>query len=273
MGDESLAANLRPSAFAGTAEDYARYRPPYPEGLLERVLVAAPGRARMLDLACGPGRIALALAPEFEAVLAVDLEPDMVEVGQRRAAAAGITNVLWFVGRAEQLELPPESLDLITIGEAFHRLDQRRMLDLAGRWLRPGGVLATMGSANILRGAQAWHRRVFEVAEAWTRDAFPNGWASAAPGAENEPARLRALFENQGFVDIRDHEFPHEFTWTIESVLGYLRSMSVCSPSVLGERRTGFEEAVRSALLELDPEGEFPEELQFGLTTMHKPAN
>ena len=273
MADESLPANLRASAFAGTAEDYARYRPPYPAALLAHLLAETPGRGRMLDLACGPGRIALALAPKFESVLAVDLEPHMVEVGRRRAGEAGIANVSWIVGRAEDLELAAESVDLITIGEAFHRLDQGKVLELAMHSLKPGGVLATMGGANILRGSQAWHRRVFEVALEWTRDTFPNGWASAAPGAENEPARLRALFQSHGLADVQDHEFPHEYTWTIDTVLGYLRSMSVCSPSVLGDRRAGFEAAVRSALKELTPEGKFHDELQFGLTTKHKPAN
>ena len=49
-------------AFAGTATYYARYRVPYPAALLQDLLARAglTGAGRLLDLPCGPGRIALA---------------------------------------------------------------------------------------------------------------------------------------------------------------------------------------------------------------------
>jgi hypothetical protein len=163
-------------------------------------------------------------------------------------------------------------VDLITVGEAFHRLDQGRVLDLARRWLKPGGVFATMGGTNVLRGSRAWHLALFEVAEEWTRDAFPRGWAPALPGAATDSSALRRLFESHGFVDIADYRFTHAHRWTIDEVLGYVRSMSVCSPAVLGERRAGFEAAVRDALFAIEPHGLFDDELTFGLTIARRPA-
>src|SRR5437899_12004288 len=120
------APNLSPDAFAGAAITYARYRPPYPEGLLSDLLIRAeaPARGHLLDLACGPGRVAVALAPSFERVWGVDLEPEMIEVGRREATRRGANNITWSVVRAEDLEAPSARFDLITVGEAFHRLDQ-----------------------------------------------------------------------------------------------------------------------------------------------------
>ena len=117
-------------AFAGTATYYVRYRVPYPAGLLQDLLARAglTGAGRLLDLACGPGRIALALAASFRDVWAIDREAEMIEVGQHEATQRGVHNITWMVGKAEDLQAPPASCALITIGEAFHRLDQQRPL-------------------------------------------------------------------------------------------------------------------------------------------------
>jgi tRNA/tmRNA/rRNA uracil-C5-methylase (TrmA/RlmC/RlmD family) len=67
------------------------------------------GSGRLLDLDCGPGRVALPLSSRFSEVLVVDREPDMVEVGQQEARRLGIDNVRWEVRRAEELELVGDS--------------------------------------------------------------------------------------------------------------------------------------------------------------------
>ena len=84
---------VQPSSFAGTAAYYAQYRPPYPDALLAelRSRVKTTGSGALLDLACGPGRVAIPLAQHFNTVLAVDAEAEMIAVGKRQAAARGVT--------------------------------------------------------------------------------------------------------------------------------------------------------------------------------------
>jgi SAM-dependent methyltransferase len=112
--------------FAGTASYYARYRPPYPDALLAdlRLRAATTGHGTLLDLACGPGRVAIPMAAHFGRVLAVDAEAEMVAVGTAAAQRRGAANVSWLIARAEDLRIARGSIELITIGEAFHRLDQ-----------------------------------------------------------------------------------------------------------------------------------------------------
>src|SRR5438445_13790525 len=112
-----------PTAFAGTATYYVRYRPPYPDAFLFdlRSHAKSTGFGSLLDLACGPGRVAIPMAPYFNSVLAVDVEAEMIAVGKREASRRGVTNIAWLVERAEDLQLPSHSVELITIGEAFHR--------------------------------------------------------------------------------------------------------------------------------------------------------
>src|ERR1700722_1149292 len=107
----SDAPNLQPDAFAGTAQAYARHRPPYPKPLLKALVAAAAPTApsTLLDLACGPGRIALQLAVSFDRVAAGALEPEMVTVAGREAARRGIGNVSWAVGPAETFVAPADA--------------------------------------------------------------------------------------------------------------------------------------------------------------------
>ena len=154
MDDERL--------FKGTAGDYTRYRLPYPQALCEALVADARagvgtragadgdvgavadarGTGRLLDLGCGPGRVVLRLAPSFATAMAVDPEPEMIDEGRQIAADLGIVNIDWVVSRAEGLRIPDESIDLVTIGDAFHRLDQRFVAERVRGWLRGNGALA-----------------------------------------------------------------------------------------------------------------------------------
>lgn len=149
MSTESLK-----TAFAGTANDYVAYRPPYPDAFLSHLRNAAgtTGHGILLDLACGPGRIALPMALHFRHVVAIDIEPEMIALGKQRANQLGITSIDWRVTPAEQLQLAPASVELVTIGEAFHRLDQKRILHLASEWLIVNGSLATLAAEAIWSG-------------------------------------------------------------------------------------------------------------------------
>ena len=99
--DEEVHSNLAKDAFAGTAAFYARYRIPYPKRLLADLAEGSgvTGNGRLLALAHGPGRVALAIASSFREVLTVDLEPETFEAAQQMQ----VGNIRWIVGRAEQL--------------------------------------------------------------------------------------------------------------------------------------------------------------------------
>ena len=265
-------SNLLPGAFAGAAAAYAKYRPPYPKALLGDLMaraVAAP-RGGLLDLACGPGRVALDLAPGFETVWAVDLEPEMVEVGRREAARRGVGNITWIVGRAEDLAASPDAFDLITIGEAFHRLDQALVAQMALGWLRPGGGLATLGSEGMLAGRGAWQATVAQVAHRWTARAFPEGWAVARPGAQVGAGEYERLLRGVGFIDVESRSFEEPRDWTFEEIVGYLQSTSVCSRKALGGDFEGFETELRAALLDSGESPTFHETLSWGYTLGRK---
>lgn len=248
-----------------------RYRPAYPPRMLQDVLAragAGGGGGVLVDLACGPGRVALDLAHAFDAVIAIDLEPEMVSAGEREAARRGIGNVRWRVGRAEDAQIPPATVDLVTIGEAFHRLDQgvaaRKALDS----LKPGGCLVTMGTEPILRGGAPWKDAVAEVAFRWA-GRTSGGWAPAGSGAEIEPAGIERVLRAAGFAEASSHETIEPYSWSFEQVAGWLRSLSICSEKALGGEWPKFEAELLAALGG-DAERVFQDELKGGYTVARK---
>jgi ubiquinone/menaquinone biosynthesis C-methylase UbiE len=101
-----------------------------------RSLLPAPGRAT-LDLGCGEGRFARALAAEGHQVTGVDLSPELVELARTADA-----NGAYHVADAEDLPFDDGSFDLLV---AFNVLscvgDLGRAVDEAARVLARGGRL------------------------------------------------------------------------------------------------------------------------------------
>ena len=253
--------NLSPDAFAGTAEYYLRYRLPYPTAMLDDLCErAGVTGGRLLDLACGPGRIALDLAPRFAEVWALDFEPQMIAVGRAEAGRRGLGNLRWLVGRAEDLAAPASGFALITIGDAFHRLDQPLIARRCLEWLAPGACLATMGGPGATVGSEPWQKAARDVVRRYARHASPGDGGPPEWGAQNEVLR------RAGFADVADHDFGHTHEWTTESIIGHVYSTSYGSKAQLGDRAAAFEAELTAALMAAEPSGRFRQEATFGYT-------
>ncbi|GAB3422296.1 class I SAM-dependent methyltransferase [Flindersiella endophytica] len=258
--------NFAPDLYAGTADFYARYRVPYPDSLLDdlRSRAGLDSSGRLLDLACGPGKVALPLAPYVADVVAVDQEPDMIEVGRQLAESLGIGNVSWRVGRAEDLEFAAGSLKLVTIGNAFHRLDQQIVAGLVKEWLEPGGCLALLWSSGFGWGTEPWKRLVNEVVYKWTAPPSSRGAAVTSPDTLN-PATHEEVLRAAGFAEVDTQEFLVRKVWTVDEIAGHTYSTSFGSKTAFGDRLAAFETELRETLLAYDGGGEYAEEMSFAL--------
>jgi hypothetical protein len=198
------------------------------------------------------------MAPYFSSVLAVDVEPEMIAVGEQEASRRGVTNIAWRVARAEDLQLSARSLELITIGEAFHRLDQDRILKRALGWLQRRGSLATLGAEPVWRGKEEWKRILVEVVNKWTGRSLgdPNEGSWGGPGDELRAAGL----------EVEERESVVEQIWTADSIVGFMFSTSIASRRVLGDKASTFEADLRGALREAEQSDRFVSMQRFGFT-------
>ena len=94
------------------------------------------------DIGAGSGYFALRLAPRLATgkVLAVDIQPEMLDIIDERAAAAGINNIELVLAEERSPGLQPETVDLAFMVDAYHEFEWPRevMLSLYEA-MRPGG--------------------------------------------------------------------------------------------------------------------------------------
>ena len=103
-----------------------------------RRLLTMTGEERALDVGTGAGAFAIALAPFVREVVGVDIVPELLEEGRKRAPA----NVELVEADATALPYELGSFDLVCTARTLHHV-QRPELVLAemNRVLRPGGTM------------------------------------------------------------------------------------------------------------------------------------
>jgi len=156
---------------------------------------------------------------------------------------------------------------MITIGEAFHRMDRPLVARRAMEWLGPGKCLALMGCNSVWTGKENWQKLAVEVIARWTKPKGSNSDHAQVPS----PRPYREIFEEAGFVDVINQRFPIRHAWTLDSFIGYLYSTSVASKRVLGDHVNDFENDLRSELLKYDSAGCYTETLEFYYDLTRRP--
>ena len=107
----------------------------------------SPG-ACALDLCCGTGDLAFALAQRGADVTGLDFSPQMLEVAAARQQASSklkIKNLKFLQGDAQQLPFAENSFDIVTVGYGLRNLTSwERGLEEMRRVARPGARLIVL---------------------------------------------------------------------------------------------------------------------------------
>lgn len=182
------------------AQTYAQWRATTLGKITERVETSVvfdlAGRLRgkrVLDVGTGDGTYAIEAAERGAIVTALDLEQEMLDAAQARAASRGVEVILQ-QGRAEQLPFEDASFDVvIAVTVLCFVPDAQRAVGEMARVLVPGGrvVLGELGRFSVWAaerrvrgwlGASTWRRAQF-----WSRSEL----AALARGAGLHVANVR----------------------------------------------------------------------------------
>ena len=196
--------------FAKTAERVAALQDARAAELAEKVarFVAPAGDERALDSGSGAGALAFALAPHVREVVAVDLVPELLEQGRKRAER--FPNVTFVEGDATKLPFELGSFDLAGSLRTLHHIarpelavaELARVTRMRGRVLvvdqiAPVDPLAALELNAFERARDPSHARA--LADIDLRHLFEaNGLVLLRADYEREPRDLDAYLELAG---------------------------------------------------------------------------
>lgn len=114
---------------------------------------------RVLDVACGPGIVACALAPHAGLVTGIDLTPAMIEQARQRQRTLKLDNMDWQVGRATALPFANAGFDRVVTRYSLHHMtDPLAVLAEMLRVCRPGGKLIVIDATPAPECRAAYDR-------------------------------------------------------------------------------------------------------------------
>lgn len=194
----------------------------------------------VLDVACGAGHASEPVAPLVRQVVGIDLTRELLELGARRLAEAGVANVLLQEGSALALPFVDDSFDVVFSRTALHHmLEPARAVAEMERVCRPGGRVVLMDmvapDAAVRERFDALHRAI-------------------------DPSHVRCLLEDEllallaeratpGFAASRSLRFPVQVFQTGQSerdaVLAALRA------EIEGGAPTGFQPSDENGAVEV----------------------
>ena len=130
--------------FNDMAEDYSKYRPTYANECINYLQqqLRLDCKSTIADIGSGTGKLTKLLLDKGFKVNAVEPNDDMREISEIELGSLPAFKSI--KGTAENTTLPDLSIDLITVGQAFHWFNIKRFL------LECQRILKEMGSVAIL---------------------------------------------------------------------------------------------------------------------------
>jgi len=148
--------------FTQQAEGYARLTGAMTGGDRQaefRALVDLHPGDNVLDVCCGPGTLALDLAPYVAKVTGLDLTPAMLDQARAAQTKRAVFNVEWQEGDVYALPFMDASFSLVISGAAFHHMtDPRAAFRELVRVCRPGGRIAVRDVTPAAEKSAAYDR-------------------------------------------------------------------------------------------------------------------
>ena len=225
---------LRRLTFGSVAASYERFRPGYPDAVVDVVLdyAARPVRTA-LEIGAGTGKATRAFARRHIAVTATDPDPAMLAELRRHVPATVATSVAAF----EQLPLE-RTYDVGFAAASMHWPAAGDRWPRVAALLGPGGVFANLGGPFELADPQ------LAAAVAAARSQLLPDDVLRAPEPDASGSALRwpgnELADSPLFTDVRQVEFARRLELSPDEYIGHLGTVSAFLTLSESDRRTAF---------------------------------
>lgn len=216
------------------------------------------GKGRLLDIGCGPGVLAVPLSKYFDDVLAVDVDPGMIQEGKNKAEEARIKNIAWINKSADELDKTIGIFKLITLGASFHWLDREKFAKLAFDILSTdGGIfIAWTGHSIWNKKRSQWEEKVLEIIKKYLgeeRRAGDSVFQSRSDKHED-------ILKDAGFKRIEFGKYPSVTQIvTVDDIIKGQYTTSYAAKNLFGDKASDFEKELTNELLKINPNNKFEE--------------
>jgi ubiquinone/menaquinone biosynthesis C-methylase UbiE len=150
--------------FRRQAEAYSTMKIVTDPRLLEQMveLSGVTPRERVLDVACGPGFVAMAFAPKCDGVTGIDATDRLIARARAEAARRRLRNISFMLGNVERMPFGSCEFDVAVCRFAFHHFARPRVvLAEMVRVLRPAGRIVIVDMTTSDDPAKSdYHNRV-----------------------------------------------------------------------------------------------------------------
>ena len=228
--------------FSSASDDYARYRPGYPEAFFRYLNGLLPLKQNAWDCGTGNGQVAVELAQTFEAVYATDISAAQLQ------QAPPAENIFYSVQPAESTSFEELFFDLIVVAQAVHWFGFEAFYAEVRRTARPGALLCLLGYGRPTISAPV--------------DTVITDFYETTIGDYWDPER-RFIDEHYQtlpfpFPEIKTPAFENRQHWTLAHLIGYLNTWSAVAHFI---KNRGFNpvEALQPELEKHWPAGETKE--------------
>ena len=197
--------------FTHKSDDYAKYRPSYPLAAITWLREKIAGE-QVVDIGAGTGIFTQLLSLLFQQVSAVEPNGDM-----RKKFMQLLPDIPCSAVSGEATAYPASSVDLITVAQAFHWLDEEKFKAEAMRILRPGGKVAIVWNSTIPDDFVSARNAVCRK--------YCSRFRSGHAG-KRSPAEGDAFLRNSYFREVEVVSFANPFIMDLETFEGNIRSRS-----------------------------------------------
>lgn len=136
------------SKFTGKAAIYDKYRPSYPEEVVDFLYATeiVKEKDKIADIGCGTGILSNILANKNNTIIGVEPNLDMLRMAKQRLI--NYKNCILIPATAEDTTLDSNSIDCITVAQAFHWFDKEKFKSECQRILKPDGSVVLLWNST-----------------------------------------------------------------------------------------------------------------------------
>uniref|UniRef100_T1J608 SRCR domain-containing protein n=1 Tax=Strigamia maritima TaxID=126957 RepID=T1J608_STRMM len=202
---------------------YHNFRPIPSEELIKEAMKMlgeklSPPYNVAVDVGCGSGQVTTLLAPYFTQVIGIDDNIGQIVKATKQNPGK---NVSFRVGKADEIELESNSVDLVMVCEAIHWFDIPSFYSKVDTILKPNGLLVIAGYMYPEPILEPYSAKLFLLIKDWFAE-HRNLWPEQHDLLINRYHDIPLLYSRTRRID----PIPSDKSATLAHVIGHIKSRS-----------------------------------------------